>query len=180
MKFSLGPILIKNVDIKWDRHLLAQLNDLMYIAYLCGMEELKTILINFRLSIIYSSMNQIFLLEITKYIFLKIFEVEDEKTLTGLVKQMINQEKSQTEELILTRLLLFGELNSDQTFSGRIFKIFYLLNQHGMTYFNNFKEIVNYLSQFFFMFSNVEAVKKKERFGVKTTRNAEKSFLNEY
>ena len=49
-----------------------------------------------------------------------------------------------------------------------------------MTYFNNFKEIVNYLSQFFFIFSNVEAVKKKERFGVKTTRNAEKSFLNEY
>lgn len=47
-----------------------------------------------------------------------------------------------------------------------------------MTYFNNFKEIVNYLNQFFFMSSNIEAVKKKEKFGVKTARNAEKSFLN--
>lgn len=76
--------------------MLAQLNDLMYMAYLCGIEELKTILINFRLSIIHSSMNHIFLLEITKYIFLKIFALEDEKYLTGMVIKMVNQEKSQS------------------------------------------------------------------------------------
>lgn len=35
-------------------------------------------------------MKQIFVLEVTKYIFLKIFEVNEEKSLTNMVRQMVN------------------------------------------------------------------------------------------
>ena len=49
---QIGSIEIKNVRISYQRNALAQCNDLMYIANLCGVDELKHILLNIRLSLI--------------------------------------------------------------------------------------------------------------------------------